>query len=110
VGGILRDPRIINTAAQLLLQLPFSRRAEAEADLIGLKLMALAGEGWWGGVVGGWGGRDESGTDFVVLRGRCLADMCNQRAPMGSEGGNRSTIRLLVAGLEWYCDAGLVIA
>lgn len=45
LGGILRDPRIINSAAQLLLQLPFSRRAEAEADLIGLKLMALAG-GW----------------------------------------------------------------
>jgi Zn-dependent protease with chaperone function len=43
LGGILTNPRIINTAAQLLLQLPFSRRAEAEADLIGLKLMALAG-------------------------------------------------------------------
>lgn len=37
VGGL------VNIATNLLLQLPFSRRAEAEADLIGLKLMALAG-------------------------------------------------------------------
>ena len=43
LGGILTNPRVIQTASQLLLQLPFSRRAEAEADLIGLKLMALAG-------------------------------------------------------------------
>ncbi|KAF8071021.1 oma1 [Scenedesmus sp. PABB004] len=37
VGGL------INIATNLLLQLPFSRRAEAEADLIGLKLMSIAG-------------------------------------------------------------------
>jgi hypothetical protein len=61
LGGILRDPRIINSAAQLLLQLPFSRRAEAEADLIGLKLMALAGAG------GGWRGAGSGGG--VVVRG-----------------------------------------
>lgn len=43
LGGLLGNPRIVDTAVNLLLQLPFSRRAEAEADLIGLKLMALAG-------------------------------------------------------------------
>eukprot|EP00879_Flechtneria_rotunda_P000699 GHRR01000816.1.p1 GENE.GHRR01000816.1~~GHRR01000816.1.p1 ORF type:complete len:507 (+),score=148.08 GHRR01000816.1:216-1736(+) len=37
IGGL------VNIATNLLLQLPFSRRAEAEADLIGLKLMAIAG-------------------------------------------------------------------
>eukprot|EP00882_Tetradesmus_deserticola_P000213 GHRQ01000239.1.p1 GENE.GHRQ01000239.1~~GHRQ01000239.1.p1 ORF type:complete len:587 (+),score=236.64 GHRQ01000239.1:206-1762(+) len=34
---------LVQIATNLLLQLPFSRRAEAEADLIGLKLMAIAG-------------------------------------------------------------------
>lgn len=37
VGGL------VSIATNLLLQLPFSRRAEAEADLIGLKLMSIAG-------------------------------------------------------------------
>ena len=35
--------QVISIFANLFLQLPFSRRAEAEADLIGMKLMALAG-------------------------------------------------------------------
>ena len=42
-GGFLANPQIISLFANLFLQLPFSRRAEAEADLIGLKLMAIAG-------------------------------------------------------------------
>lgn len=42
-GNPLLNPQIISIFANLFLQLPFSRRAEAEADLIGLKLMALAG-------------------------------------------------------------------
>ncbi|KAK9837027.1 hypothetical protein WJX81_008114 [Elliptochloris bilobata] len=39
----LLNPQIISIFTNLFLQMPFSRRAEAEADLIGLKLMALAG-------------------------------------------------------------------
>ncbi|KXZ53123.1 hypothetical protein GPECTOR_7g1014 [Gonium pectorale] len=39
----LMSPQVVELLNNLLLQLPFSRRAEAEADLIGLKLMALAG-------------------------------------------------------------------
>ncbi|KAK9808087.1 hypothetical protein WJX73_004445 [Symbiochloris irregularis] len=42
-GGLLFSPQVVSLFANLFLQLPFSRRAEAEADLIGLKLMALAG-------------------------------------------------------------------
>ena len=34
---------VLKTLSGVLLELPFSRRAETEADLIGLKLMALAG-------------------------------------------------------------------
>jgi predicted Zn-dependent protease len=34
---------MLKTLSGLILELPFSRRAETEADLIGLKLMALAG-------------------------------------------------------------------
>lgn len=43
VGGLLANPQVISIFTNLFLQLPFSRRAEAEADLIGLKLMGLAG-------------------------------------------------------------------
>lgn len=43
VGGLLGNPQVISIFTNLFLQLPFSRRAEAEADLIGLKLMGLAG-------------------------------------------------------------------
>ncbi|KAG2430595.1 hypothetical protein HXX76_010113 [Chlamydomonas incerta] len=42
-GHPLLSPEVTSLLNNLLLQLPFSRRAEAEADLIGLKLMALAG-------------------------------------------------------------------
>ena len=42
-GGLLLNPQVIGIFTNLFLQLPFSRRAEAEADLIGLKLMGLAG-------------------------------------------------------------------
>ena len=42
-GNILLSPQVIGIFTNLFLQLPFSRRAEAEADLIGLKLMGLAG-------------------------------------------------------------------
>eukprot|EP00891_Asterochloris_glomerata_P003063 jgi/Astpho2/3063/Aster-x0558 len=42
-GNPLLNPQVISIFANLFLQLPFSRRAEAEADLIGMKLMALAG-------------------------------------------------------------------
>jgi hypothetical protein len=35
--------QLLATFSRLLLELPFSRRAETEADLIGLKLMGLAG-------------------------------------------------------------------
>jgi Zn-dependent protease with chaperone function len=34
---------LLRSLTNVLLELPFSRRAETEADLIGLKLMALAG-------------------------------------------------------------------
>ena len=34
---------MLSIVSNLFLQLPFSRRAEAEADLIGVKLMGLAG-------------------------------------------------------------------
>lgn len=37
------DERIVSALTSVLLELPFSRRAETEADLIGLKVMALAG-------------------------------------------------------------------
>lgn len=43
IGGLLLNPQVIGIFTNLFLQLPFSRRAEAEADLIGLKLMGLAG-------------------------------------------------------------------
>ena len=43
VGGLFANPQVISIFTNLFLQLPFSRRAEAEADLIGLKLMGLAG-------------------------------------------------------------------
>ncbi|KAG2483457.1 hypothetical protein HYH03_017640, partial [Edaphochlamys debaryana] len=39
----LMSPEVVSLLNGLLLQLPFSRRAESEADLIGLKLMAVAG-------------------------------------------------------------------
>lgn len=42
-GGLLGNPQVVSIFTNLFLQLPFSRRAEAEADLIGLKLMGLAG-------------------------------------------------------------------
>ncbi|PNW75988.1 hypothetical protein CHLRE_12g552001v5 [Chlamydomonas reinhardtii] len=42
-GHPLLSPEVTSLLNNVLLQLPFSRRAEAEADLIGLKLMALAG-------------------------------------------------------------------
>ncbi len=42
-AGLLLNPQVIGIFTNLFLQLPFSRRAEAEADLIGLKLMGLAG-------------------------------------------------------------------
>ncbi len=42
-AGLLLNPTVIGIFTNLFLQLPFSRRAEAEADLIGLKLMGLAG-------------------------------------------------------------------
>jgi Zn-dependent protease with chaperone function len=42
-GGFNPVGGLVNIATNLLLQLPFSRRAEAEADLIGLKLMSIAG-------------------------------------------------------------------
>ncbi|KAI8469119.1 MAG: hypothetical protein J3K34DRAFT_424786 [Monoraphidium minutum] len=35
--------QMVQSLTSVLLELPFSRRAETEADLIGLKLMALAG-------------------------------------------------------------------
>jgi predicted Zn-dependent protease len=35
--------QLLRSLTNVLLELPFSRRAETEADLIGLKLMALAG-------------------------------------------------------------------
>ena len=35
--------QVLSIVSNLFLQLPFSRRAEAEADLIGVKLMGLAG-------------------------------------------------------------------
>ncbi|KAF6265803.1 peptidase family M48-domain-containing protein [Scenedesmus sp. NREL 46B-D3] len=43
LGGVSPVGGLVKIATNLLLQLPFSRRAEAEADLIGLKLMAIAG-------------------------------------------------------------------
>ena len=43
LGGLLLNPQVVGIFTNLFLQLPFSRRAEAEADLIGLKLMGLAG-------------------------------------------------------------------
>ncbi|PNH04993.1 Mitochondrial metalloendopeptidase OMA1 [Tetrabaena socialis] len=39
----LMSGEVVGLLNSVLLQLPFSRRAESEADLIGLKLMALAG-------------------------------------------------------------------
>ncbi|KAK9823136.1 hypothetical protein WJX72_000517 [[Myrmecia] bisecta] len=39
----LLNPQLISIFTNIFLQMPFSRRAEAEADLIGMKLMALAG-------------------------------------------------------------------
>ncbi len=42
-GSPFFAPQLISVFTNVLLQMPFSRRAEAEADLIGMKLMALAG-------------------------------------------------------------------
>lgn len=74
LGGLLGNPRIVDLAVNLLLQLPFSRRAEAEADLIGLKLMALAGYN-----------PDHAPTTFAIMEQNDL----NKRAGGGGNAGIR---------------------
>lgn len=77
--------RLAQTLSSLLVTLPFSRRAETEADLIGVKLMALAGF--------------DASRAPEAFRALASATGGPRRAPGGGAagGGNKGTNDLLAS-------------
>lgn len=87
--------QLLSKLTSVLLELPFSRRAETEADLIGLKLMALAGFNTRKGpeaftlLAGAGGARRGHGAEALIAGLGCTHPDSNKRA------------QVLQAELEW---------